>query len=170
MCFMKRTVIEGEDVFIREIRPEDKSKLEKGFESLSKQSILYRFNDPIKRLTPQQLKYLTEVDNRNHVAICAHTIVKGKEHGIGVARYIRISMESDIAEFAITVVDAYQNIGIGTLLLEQITLRAKANGIATLRGYIRADNTYMLSLIRKCKCDIYRECGNYLRADIDITT
>ena len=53
----------------------------------------------------------------------------------------------DVAEAAVTVVDAYQGRGVGTLLLRQLSQSAYDNGIRSFRGYVLQNNTPMLSLL-----------------------
>ena len=61
----------GDEVTIRPIRPEDKPLLEAALAALSAESAYRRFLAPKKRLTPPELRYLTEVDFRDHVAYVA---------------------------------------------------------------------------------------------------
>ena len=55
---------------------------------------------------------------------------------MGVARFIRLADEPEVAEVAVTVIDAWQRRGLGTLLLEHLTDQARSQGITPLQ---RAD-------------------------------
>ena len=98
---------DGTPVVIRLIRPEDKFALKEAFEKLSPHSNYCRFLTPIGNLSKSQLKYLTEADQKNHLALCIHDL---NYNGIGVARYIKVKDEPETAEFAITILDEYQNL------------------------------------------------------------
>jgi [ribosomal protein S18]-alanine N-acetyltransferase len=52
-------------------------------------------------------------------------------------------------EFAITVADDVQGIGLGTALLDGLRERAGDRGIVTLRAQVRIDNVPMLRLLRR---------------------
>jgi hypothetical protein len=67
--FRARDVLRDESaVCVRAIRPDDKEHLRKGFERLSYQSVYRRFLHPARALTADQLRHLTEIDFRDHVA------------------------------------------------------------------------------------------------------
>ncbi len=68
-------------------------------------------------LSNSQLNQLTEIDNKNHLALCAYVSSQDGMFGIGVARYVRVKDEPEAAEFALTIIDAYQSQGLGTELL-----------------------------------------------------
>jgi GNAT superfamily N-acetyltransferase len=72
----------------------------------------------------------------------------GGARGAGVARYIRSAEQPDTAEAAVTVLDAYQGRGIGTVLLEVLTLAALERGITRFTGTVLRDNARMLTVLR----------------------
>lgn len=76
---------DGTRVVIRPIRPEDKEALLRGFEQLSEHSRYRRFFTDKGRLSPAELRYLTEVDQVDHVALAAAT--EDESRGLGVARF-----------------------------------------------------------------------------------
>lgn len=160
------TIAGGTRIIVRLLRPDDKGGLKRGFASLSRESILRRFNDPIKNLTPAQLKYLTEIDHVHHLAFCAHLPAGRDEDGIGVARCVRIADEEGVAEFAIVVVDEYQNRGVGRLLMEELRMAAHSRGVRLLRGFVRDDNVPMLRLAERYSPEMKREGGGLLRIEV----
>ena len=109
---------DGTRVRIRPIVPEDKALLVAGFERLSPESRYRRFMAQVDRLTDEQLVYLTEIDYHDHYALMALDLDHGP--GIGVARYVRLRGEPEVAEAAVTVIDDYQGRGLGHLLLQAI--------------------------------------------------
>jgi GNAT superfamily N-acetyltransferase len=86
------------------------------------------------KLTEGMVRYLTEIDHHDHEAIIALDEQTGE--GIGVARYVRDQERPEVAEVAVTVIDDWQGRGLGTLLLEVISARAREEGITT---FTRAD-------------------------------
>lgn len=119
-------------------------------------------------LTDAQLDYLTELDGKDRVAWCAAVRDNGKEIGVGLARYIRLVDEEDVAEYAITVVDKYQGQGIGAALLKKLIESARENDIKRLRGHVLAGNKRMLSLCKSFDADIRVEDTSFLIAEISL--
>jgi GNAT superfamily N-acetyltransferase len=136
---------DGSHVRVRQGRRSDKELLQRGFERLSPESRYRRFLAPMPKLTEAMARYLTEVDHHDHEAIIALDEETGE--GIGVVRYFRITERRDAAEFAVTVVDDWQRKGLGTLLLEVISARAREEGITTFTALILACNRAMMELL-----------------------
>lgn len=137
---------DGSHALLRPIRSEDKQRLVEGLALLSPRSRYFRFHHDVQHLTGDQLRYLTEVDHRDHVAWVALDPAHADVPGMAVGRYVRLSHTLSVAEAAIAVVDHYQRRGLGTLLLAVLAEAARANGINVFRNYVRADNTEMLEL------------------------
>ena len=79
----------GVAVLIRPIAPEDKAMLAAGMAGLSEQSVYQRFLSPKAELSADELRYLTEVDFRDHVAYVA--VLPGPPDVlVGVGRWIRL--------------------------------------------------------------------------------
>ncbi|MEW8070181.1 MAG: GNAT family N-acetyltransferase [Candidatus Thiodiazotropha sp.] len=141
----------GTEVIVRTIDACDKECISNEFDQLSNHSRYLRFCAPINKLSDTQLTYLADVDNKNHVLIAITKTVEGVESGLGLGRYIKLLPDKEIAEFAITVADRYQNQGVGSLLLKLLIQHAKNNDITILRGYVIESNKPMQRLLKKNK-------------------
>lgn len=137
-------LLDGTEVTIRSVRPEDKQLLVDGFNKLSAESRYRRFLGAKDVLSARELAYLTEVDGVSHVAIGA---VHPDGAGLGIARFIRSKDDPTVAEAAITVLDAWQGKGLGKLLLERLTDEARARGVTRFRCEVLAGNERMLGLL-----------------------
>jgi GNAT superfamily N-acetyltransferase len=137
---------DGTPVLVRPITPRDKDLIRKGFERLSPASRYRRFLAPVEELSEAELVYLTEIDYVDHFAWAA-TRADRPEEGLGVARYIRLKEQPEIAEAAVTVIDDYQGRGLGTLLLALLGAAAFIAGIRFFRAYVLADNIPMRELL-----------------------
>jgi RimJ/RimL family protein N-acetyltransferase len=127
-----------------------KDCIKDGFDLLSNDSKRYRFNFSFKQFSKQELEYLTHIDNKNHVAIGGRLLTATRGYpGMGIGRYIRLAKKPDTAEIAITVLDQYQNKGIGTILLCLLARYAMQNNISKFAGYIQKNNQAMLNLFDK---------------------
>ncbi len=145
-----------------------KDQIVNGIANMSRESIYQRFASPIHRLSENMLEHLTSMDGKDHVAWAAFVnSVKG-ERGIGVARYVKIAEEKNMAEFAITVIDEFQKQGVGYQLLSKLIEAAKSNQFEILRGYILQGNKQMLSLCKQFNAKIRFDDPYYIRADINV--
>jgi RimJ/RimL family protein N-acetyltransferase len=136
---------DGTPIVVRPIRPDDREELADGMRRLSPESRYRRFLAATRELSESQLRYLTEVDHHDHEALVA--LEPGSGHGIGVARFVRSPRDPELAEVAVAVADSWQGRGAGTVLLQRLTERARAEGIRRFSAEILAENRPMLDLI-----------------------
>ena len=136
-------------LFLREIRPDDKERLLASMECLSDESRRRRFLGPKPSLSASELRYLTEVDGQNHYAIAAVPDDEDPERIVAVARFVRLADDPTAAEVAITVCDALQGKGLGSLLARRLSDAARDRGIERLTASISADNRPALKLMRQ---------------------
>lgn len=138
---MERLLHDGTRVAIRPIRPDDKHELAAGLERLSDESVQRRFLAPKARFTESELRYLTEVDGHDHVALVAERLDRsGGWRAIGVARFIRLVDDPETAEMAIVVADAFQGRGLGSLLADALAEAALEHGVRRFSATILSDN------------------------------
>ena len=97
-------------------------------------------------MTEAQLRYLLEVDHRDHEALLAVDEEGGQ--AVGVARFIRLADRPDTAEAAVVVVDAWQGAGLGKALSMVLAERARELGIRRFEATLLLDNTAMMSVLR----------------------
>jgi GNAT superfamily N-acetyltransferase len=162
------TMLDGAAIRIRAIRPDDQERLYAHFKSLSPQSVYFRFMGIRRDLSHHDLKSLTELDFKNHVGLAATVTEDGLERFVGVGRYI-LGTNPQRAEVAFAVRDALQGHGIGTLLLEHLSLIAAANGIEEFEADVLGDNRPMLEVLTHSGFEIHRSLDSgvvHLRSSI----
>jgi GNAT superfamily N-acetyltransferase len=138
---------DGQPVLIRPLLYSDRAALAAGFLELSPLSRRHRFFHTVNELDDELLEHLTNIDYRDHYA-CVAVLEDGPvRKGVGVARYVREPGDPTVAEVAVTVVDAYQRRGIGTLLVRRLGEVAAGNGIRTFVNYVLWDNAAALDLL-----------------------
>ena len=137
----------GTRVLIRPIRPEDKPMLAAGLRFLSDESIRKRFLAAKPRFTSTELRYLTEVDQRDHIALVA-VHESYPDLLVGVARCVRLPDAPQTAEMAIVVGDPWQDQGLGRALAEALAEAAADAGIRRFSATMLADNRPARSLMR----------------------
>jgi GNAT superfamily N-acetyltransferase len=135
-------------VCIRPITPADREKIRKGLQSISPQTTYRRFFVSAFSPSDRELRYLTEVDGHNHVALGAEDCSQDPPRGTGVARYVRLPEEPTVAEAAVVVIDNYQGQGIGSLLMAALSMRAADCGLEAFRSYVLLENSGVVELLR----------------------
>jgi GNAT superfamily N-acetyltransferase len=159
---------DGSRVLLRQIRPQDRTRLAEGLRRLSPASRYLRFQRTVTELSDAELRYLTDVDHVDHEAIVAIDTTHPERPGVGVARYIRELYEPTVAEAAITVADEYHGQGAGTLLLGALAARAEANGIEVFRSYVLDGNAAMLEVFDHLGADRELETSGLWRVDLPV--
>ncbi|MGH8859782.1 MAG: GNAT family N-acetyltransferase [Jatrophihabitantaceae bacterium] len=137
---------------MRPVRPTDGPLLIDGFARLSPTSRRMRFLIGKNALSAKELRYLTDVDHRDHEALGALDEVTGR--GVGVARYVREAKDPRSADVAITVVDPWQRRGLGSVLMARLARRALDEGISRFTALVAADNVAVLALLRRMDADV----------------
>jgi RimJ/RimL family protein N-acetyltransferase len=143
---------DGSQVLIRQVRSTDAPLLADGFARLSAMSRWMRFLAPKPELSAAELRYLTEIDHHDHEALGALDDASGR--GVGVARYVRSDVDPEVAEVAVTVVDAWQGRGLGAELVAALSERACAEGIRRFTGLAAAENGAVAGLARSMGADV----------------
>jgi RimJ/RimL family protein N-acetyltransferase len=143
---------DGTPVVVRSIRPADREALRDGFHRLSPEAIYHRFFQTKTELTDAELRYLTELDFRTHVALVVTAEVDGRDQIVAVARFVRVDRPGPgkRAEIAFVVGDEYQHRGIGTLLMAQLATIARGLGYTAFEAEVLPDNYPMLRVFEHC--------------------
>ena len=146
---------DGSEVIIRQLTPADAPALAAAFERLSDESRDLRFLGAKTSLSSHELEYLTDVDGHAHEALGAIDPLTG--HGVGTARFVRLAPDGRVAEVAVTVVDEWQGRGLGTLLLEELTDRARAEGIERYTALVSGENETVVAMLERIGARLRRE-------------
>lgn len=139
---------DGRTVSVRPILPTDGDAEQAFVMELSVESRRARFHGGLVTLSDAVLRSFTQPDYRTHVAIVA----EGRDARIARrivadARYVLRDGGGE-ADFAIAVTDAWQRVGLGTLMANQLGAHAKRNGVRFLAGEVLKSNTSMIALVR----------------------
>ncbi len=137
---------DGTSVNIRPVEPADKPRLAAAMAQLSHESIRRRFLAAKPSLSTAELRYLTEVDGVDHVALVA-VLEDDPDQIAAVARCVRTKPGGATAEFAIVVGDAVQGRGLGGLLAGELAGAACAVGIRRFAATTLADNVAVQRLM-----------------------
>ncbi len=146
-------------VVVRPVLPQDAAPTSAFFAGLSSKARYDRFMAPVRELSQGLVERFTRIDYQEHLALVAEVYDGNQETVIGEVRYVRDG-DGLSAEFAVTVAEDWQGLGLARTLLGKLICRATADGVRTLRGQTLATNAAMMHLARKA--------GFLLRPDPDL--
>jgi len=160
---------DGRPVMFRLLRPSDKAALVHGLQRMSPESRYRRFFTLRDSLSPDELAYLTEIDQFSHFALAAgFPAADGKDLkiGLGVGRFVCDPDAPHRAEAAVAVVDDVQGQGLGKMLFERLVGAARERGVTEFYLDILPENLAMLGLLR----NIFPETHTYPDSDVVCVT
>lgn len=141
-----KRLLDGREVLIRPIRPEDAEPLRAGFSLLRPDEIRQRFLYAIKELTPEAAARLTRPDPEREFALVAAEPMPPGEALIGAVARVSIDPGTREAEFAILVSHFIGGMGLGRLLMLRLVRWARRKQLVRLYGDVLEHNTAMLGL------------------------
>ncbi|NND02740.1 MAG: GNAT family N-acetyltransferase [Acidimicrobiia bacterium] len=149
---------DGEVVQMRPIRPEDLALEQDFITRVGTQSLYFRFFKAKRELSPEELRYFTNVDYDDRMAF----IVLDGDDMVAVGRYDVIPGKAArdggrVAEVAFLVQDDHQGRGIGSRLLQHLTVYARLKGISEFEATVLAENHGMLRMFRNSGYTLHRQ-------------
>ena len=135
--------------------------LEDGLRHLSDESVQRRFLTLKRKFSRSELRYLTEVNGRDHVALVAEYPGEPVRRLIAVARFVRLADDPTAAEAAIVVADDWQRRGAGSRLAEQLADEARRLGIRRFTATMASDNVPAHKLMRRLTTHLERHNAGY---------
>lgn len=126
--------------------PEHAPRVAAFFRQLSERSLQRRFNVPTAPTEDAVRIMIDSSDPGEQMCLLVSRRVSEEQELIAVASYSRVG--DRIAEFAVTVLDAWQGKGLGTLLLERLSIIAIHNGFRHFEAYTIEMNRPMLDVFR----------------------
>ena len=141
------TLRDGSKALLRPIRPEDEPLMVKFHQNLSDRSVYLRYFYPInleKRISHERLARICFIDyDREMVLVAERTDEKsGEKEIIAVGRLNKLRGVND-AEYAVTIDDRFQKMGLGTTILQTLVEIAKQEGLDRVVADILPENTGM---------------------------
>ena len=134
---------DGRAVLVRPVLPPDASMHRAFVQSMSPTTRRYRFHAGVADLPDPVLRYLTEVDYVDHMALVGEFREDTGARQVAEARWVRREDTPGTADFAIAVADDCQQGGLGKALLDMLERSAAARGIDRLCGAVLRNNVRM---------------------------
>jgi acetyltransferase len=134
---------DGARLIVRPIRPDDAAREIAFVKSLDDTTRYYRFQHPVKELSPETIARFTQLDYAREMALIA--VDPLTDSIAGVARYFP-NPDNEGVEFAIAIVGCWQKRGIGNRLMIALIACAKEAGYRYMDGSVLSGNLGMLHL------------------------
>lgn len=136
---------DGRAALVAQLGPTDRERFVSGMTRASPDALYKRFMTPVSRLTESQLRYLLEIDHRDHEALLV--VDEDSGEAVAVGRFVRLEPAGPVAEVAVLVIDDWQGIGLGKALCSLLADRAVELGIERFEATVLMDNKPMLALL-----------------------
>ena len=131
---------DGGVAHVRPIRPQDAPAVHAFHDAQSAESVYLRFFAPLPHLSDKDVARFTQVDYVNRVGLVATL----GDDIVGIARYDRV--EGTSAEVAFNISDGHQGRGLGSVLLEHLTVAARERGITRFVAEVLPQNRKMMGV------------------------
>jgi acetyltransferase len=143
------TLADGTPIVLRSIRPEDEPLMARFHETLSEESVYFRFFSHVslkQRTDHARLARICFIDYDREVALVA--VHDDPTAIVGVGRLCKEHGKAT-AEFAVVVSDSWQRRGIGTMLLKKLVEIGREEHLGQLHGTILGGNVAMCRLCER---------------------
>jgi acetyltransferase len=161
------TMRDGRNVLLRPIKPEDEPMWLEMFQNFSEESIRYRFFNIIKD-TPHEVRVrYCNIDYDRELGLVAE-LQNGKRQILGVVRII-VEADGKNGEIAFIVADPWQNLGLGSKMVDYVIEISKDKGLETIYALMLKDNYRAIRLLRKMGFTI-QHTEDVTKASLDLTS
>ncbi len=145
--YVEKWRLDGKEILIRPIRPEDEKPLHSFHQDLSKETVRQRWLKDLgfdERTAHERLSKISFIDYDREIVLLAER----ESEILGAARVSKIPF-SKSASFGLVVKDQWQNKGIGAKLMQKLLQAAKAEGIEEIAASMLLENHQMQALCRR---------------------
>ncbi len=158
---------DGTEVKVRPIKPEDEPLIADLFYSLSGDSVRFRFMQPKKTITHEELVRYCQIDYDRELILIALIEQQGEYKVIGMVSLSKYPDEEN-AEMAVVVADDWQGKGLGWLLCSQMIHIAKQSGLKRIWMEILQENSKMLKLAQKLDFKIHSQEEDVIKVVLEL--
>ena len=145
------TLLDGEKVLIRPLKPEDAALYPDYLAEVTADDLRMRFFLPMREVRPELIDKLIHYDPEHAMAFIAIAEASGRM--LGVVR-LHDDPDGEGGEFAILVRSHLKGHGLGWLMMKQMIAFAQEKGLETVHGQVLEENTTMLQMCRELGFDI----------------
>ena len=141
------TLRDARKLEIRAFRPDDRADFLSAVERIGPLSRYRRFFTVKRRFTERERAFFLNVDFDQHVALIALMEEAGRQVIVGGGRYVVV--RPGRAEVAFVVIDEYQGLGIGSMLMRHLVAIAREARLQELIAEVLPENMQMLKVFER---------------------
>jgi CRP-like cAMP-binding protein len=156
-------VRDGTHLMLRPVLPGDDERTVHGHIQFSSETLYRRFMTA-RLPSPALMHYLSEVDYVDHFV----WVVTDGSDPVADARFVRDEADPAIAEMAFTVADVYQGRGIGSFLIDALSIAAEVDGVERFSARMLSDNLPMRTIMDRYGAVWQREDVGVITTVIDV--
>ena len=138
---------DGRPIEIRALRPTDEAGMLDAINHTNAELLRRRFFVTKREFSDKEKAFFLNADFVKHVALVAEIDEDGRRTIVGGGRYI--VTEPGRAEIAFVVIDAYQRLGLGTLLMRHLAVLARSAGLKEVIADVLPENAAMRKVFSK---------------------
>ncbi len=150
-----RTTRSGLSLQLRPVKINDEPLIKDFFYALSDKSLQRRFMSIRMDIPHKMRQEMVVIDYTKEMVILASGEENGQEIITGMGQIIK-DEQSHTAEVAFAVRDDYHNNGIGTVLLQYLTILAKRDGLLGFTADVLVENKPMMHVFEKTFTDLQK--------------
>ena len=139
---------DGRPVLLRPLEPRDKPALADAVARFSNRSRFMRFFSGMTTLPEPVLDKLADVDGTRHIAWVAIDEAAPGKPVIGATHAMRPEGDEAVADFAIGLVDEWQNKGVARLLIALLAAESQAKGVEDMTADVLWENRQGKALMK----------------------
>jgi GNAT superfamily N-acetyltransferase len=148
----------GRAVTVRRMQLADADDVQSYFRALSLASRHNRFLGALSEVSPAEIDRMCGDDSERQATLLVDMRGEGLRQMIAEARYALA--QDGVCEIALSVTDAWQRRGVGTLLLHLLEQRAREFGAHAIVADALRSNDAVKGLTRRCGFSIRPELGD----------
>ncbi len=152
-----RKLLNGEEIFIRPIRPEDERLYSHFMALMTPEDIRLRLFMPVRELSHEFLARMTQIDYAREMAFIAlRSGPRAEPELLGVVRFFA-DPDYETAEYAVLARSDLKGIGLGWALMRHLIAYARSEGLKTLHGSVLRENATMLQMCIELGFEVRRD-------------
>jgi CRP-like cAMP-binding protein len=153
------------ELLLRPVLPGDSERLSHPRVEFSSQTLYRRFMST-RAPSPSLINYLVQVDYIGHFVWVLVDGVDGPV--VADARFVRDVDDPAVAEIAFIVADDYQGRGIGSFLMDAVTVAARVGGVQRFTARMLAENHPMRAILERFQVEWDRDEPGVVTAEFDV--
>ena len=150
------TLLDGEKVLIRPLKPEDAALYPDFLAEVTPDDLRLRFFIPMREVSHDLIEKLIHYDPEHAMAFIAIAEASGRM--LGVVR-VHDDISGDDAEFAILVRSHLKGHGLGWILMKHMITHAQEKDLMNVHGQVLADNATMLQMCAELGFQVSDDTG-----------